>query len=261
MFNGLPSIRLTGPTAITAWLWLATMPAFAQSPQPDALDDVVIRALVVARDHAVLSAEIAARIEALPARPGDDFAKGDALVRLDCALYEAEKAIASADRDAATSQLASSSRLFDLRSIGALELAIAKSAVDRADAALRRAQVTAGRCLIRAPFAGRVVAWHAQPHEVVDPGVPVLEIVASHPLEVEAIVPSAWFPRLEIGAAVEIRLEETGRVYAAKLARLGAGVDPASRTLRVHALFDTADSGLRPGMSGVARFTLKASPP
>lgn len=248
--------RLTSIALLGLVLALLDFPACAQTP--DAAD-VPIRALVVARDRAVISSEIAARIDAITARPGDTFVKGDVLVRLDCALYEAERASARADRASAAAQLESNQKLYDLRSIGKLDLAVAQAVLDKADAALRRSQVMASRCTILAPFDGRVAAWHAQPFEVVDPGVPLIEIVGIDPLEVEAIVPSAWLPRLEIGAAVEISLEETGQRYTAAVTRIGSGVDPASRTLRVFARFDKPDAQLRPGMSGQARFGLKAA--
>ena len=228
------------------------------SAAPDA--DMPVRALVVARDRAVLSAEVTARIQRMAFRPGETFQQDDILVELDCALYEAERAIAAAERSAAARQLEASRKLFELRSIGQLDLAIAEAALEKADATLRRAGVSTRRCTLRAPFAGRVATWHAQPFETVDAGVPLIEVFGLDPLEAEAIVPSQWFALLAPGVPVEVRVEETGHAHAAEVARLGAGVDPGSRTLRVHLRFLTPPEDLRPGMSGFARFALKAAP-
>ena len=53
--------------------------------------DMESRALVVASQEAVLSSELAARIENIAVKEMQRFKKGDLLIQFDCSLYEAQK--------------------------------------------------------------------------------------------------------------------------------------------------------------------------
>lgn len=49
-----------------------------------------VRGVLRARNHAVLSSELAGRIVEMPFSDGQTFAKGDVLVRFDCSAYQAQ---------------------------------------------------------------------------------------------------------------------------------------------------------------------------
>lgn len=54
------------------------------------------RAVIKAIDRAMLSSELAAQVASIPVRPGEAFAKGAQLVKLNCDLYQAQAEKASA---------------------------------------------------------------------------------------------------------------------------------------------------------------------
>jgi membrane fusion protein (multidrug efflux system) len=212
------------------------------------------RALVVALDRAVLSAELTARISEMPVRPGDTFAEGDRLIRFDCRVFAAQRDVGAADLQAAETRLESARKLLTLNAGGPLDVAVAEAERDRAAAQLRLYQETVNRCSVRAPFDGRVVTWHARPHEIASLGVELIEVLASEGLELEMIVPSAWLSWLEVGLPISLSVDETGEAYGASVAVIGAEVDPVSQTVALRARFDAPPPGLLPGMSGVAIF-------
>jgi len=210
------------------------------------------RALIVAHDKAVLSAELTARIRNMQYRPGDRFSKGDTLVEFDCGRYTAQRDVGKADVVAAEKSMASVEKLVTLNAAGHLDAEIAAAQVDKAKAMLRLYQSDVDRCVLRAPYPGYVVAWHANPHEVAAPGAPLVEILGSEALEIEIIVPSNWLSWMRIGAPIEVLIDETGEHFQASLTTLGADVDPVSQTVQVRAAFAAKPIGLVPGMSGVA---------
>ena len=113
------------------------------------------RAVIKALDRALLSSELAGRITSLPRRPGDAFKKGDLLVAIDCDLYNAQSAKVAAEHKGARLKMENARQLQELRSIGALEVTTAESDFAQTQAALRIAQINAGRCSINAPWPGR----------------------------------------------------------------------------------------------------------
>lgn len=249
-----------GAAALVVALLGAAAPALAQ----DAAQGQV-RALVEARRHAVLSAEIPGRIARLGVDAGQSFKAGDVLIAFDCASYQAELDAARAQLNAAEVTARVNRRLNSLRSIGEAEvqLAEAKSQVARAD--VRKYEIQARRCEIKAPFDGRAVERRIQEHESVPAGAPLLEILSDRDLKIELIVPSAWLVWLKPGQRFDLRVDETGATLAGEVVQPGAKVDPASQSVKVTARLsgDTGPAtgpmaGLTAGMSGTAVFPASA---
>lgn len=216
-----------------------------------------VRALIEARRHAVLSAEIPGRIARLTVEAGQSFTAGDVLIAFDCASYQAELDAARAQLNAAEVTARVNRRLSSLRSIGEAEVQLAEAKAQVARADVRKSEVQARRCEIKAPFDGRVVERRIQEHESVAAGAPVLEILSDRDLTVELIVPSSWLVWLKPGQRFDLRVDETGATLPGTVLRPGAKVDPASQSVKVTARLSGESgpaSGLTAGMSGTALF-------
>lgn len=228
----------------TAWAQNAP-PATATSPSK--LTRVVVQSLM----QATLSAEIAARIVHLPWRDGDSFKKGDTLVGFDCAIFEAQRDKVGAELKAASAKLDNDRELERSRSIGALEVVLSEVAVARAQAEMRMAQINTERCVITAPWAGRILQRRAQELEVAKLHQEVMSIVSIDALEVMAVVPGQWVRSLKSGQIFEVRIDETGSRHSAEVVAMGSQVDPVSQTINVRARI-ARDPRLLPGMTGTA---------
>lgn len=213
------------------------------------------RVLVTTRDHAVLSGEIAARIGEIKKRPGETFTKGERLISFDCSAYEAQHAAAAAEYRQADAQFKSQKRLFELGSLGELDLVMSQSVRDRARAELQLQEVFLKRCHIDAPYDGAVIEWLSQPYQIANPGDQLIEIAGSKHLELEVVVPSVWLRQLKIGETFDFRIEETGTSHVATITRIGANIDPVSQTVKVFASIGKTDVRLLSGMSGIASFS------
>ncbi len=210
-----------------------------------------VRGVVQAVHQATLSAEIAARVTALPLRAGDAFAKGDVLVRFDCAIFEAQRDKVSAELQAARDRLENDLQLEAVQSIGVLDVKLSETAVRQAEAELRMATLNTDRCVVAAPWNGRVVQRMISEHESARLNQELLSIVSTEALEVTAIVPAQWVRTLKPNQSFTFRVDETGTNHAATVISLGSTVDPVSQTLSVRARL-AADPRLLPGMSGTA---------
>jgi len=228
----------------------AADPGDVNAAGPAADEPVVIRAQVTPKRFTTLSSEIPARIEHLSVREGDRFKQGDPLIGLDCALQrsqaaEARAVLAGADRTRAVDR-----RLVELGSGGVLEAAVAAAEAGKAQARLDSAAVVLSKCVIAAPFPGRVVEQKVREHQYVQAGQAMLDILDDSALEVEFIAPSRWLAWLRAGTPFQVQLDETGRTYAAKVTRLGAKVDPVSHSVKITGEIEGPDADLIAGMSG-----------
>ncbi|RCL21026.1 efflux RND transporter periplasmic adaptor subunit [Pseudomonas sp. AFG_SD02_1510_Pfu_092] len=212
------------------------------------------RGVLRARDQAVLASELAGRIVEMPYADGEDFKKGSTLARFDCAAYQAQLNAAQAAVRAAREELEHNRQLAALKSVGRYEVSLAEARQAQAQAEAQVYQVQVRRCVISAPFDGRVVQRRAQPHESVPSGAPLLEVVDNRSLEIQLLVPSNWLARLKPGQTFQFTPDETGQPLQAQVKRVGARIDEGSQTLLLIGELPQNAQGLLAGMSGTASF-------
>lgn len=239
---------------------IAMAPMTSTAPQPSSLAadrEGRIRTQLGSRNAVTISAEVAARISSLSLREGDAFRAGQPLVAFDCSLYQSQLRKAEATAEASNAMMQSNRRLAELNSIGKFEVEQAQAKVKEAQADVASGRTLVSRCVINAPFAGRVAKRHVATHGYVAPGTPLLDIVETGHLELQMIVPSKWLAWLKPGATFSVDVDELGKSYTARVQRLGAQIDPVSQSISVVGVIDGSPADLLPGMSGWAAFATR----
>jgi RND family efflux transporter MFP subunit len=208
--------------------------------------------------------EVAARLAAPVARHavevGDRVTRGALLVELECVDAENARDTAAARLEEAEARARLARR--QLRRIGKLRVGDAASAeaLDRAEAErdaltatvaalrsdLRRAQRDVERCSVRAPAAGTVTARHADAGDFVQPGTPLLTLVAASKLELRAHVTAGEADSLLSAREVDFRAH--GRIHPLADARRTGVVEPTTGTEEVR--FRFAAERPAPGVAG-----------
>jgi len=243
------------------------------------------RRLVTGDVRALRRSAVAAREGGLllevPVREGDAVEEGavlartdDARLRLDLAAVESERGTAAALLEVRRSEKEKAER--DLETLRGLaergatnprEVADAATAVRTATARIAEAEAQQGviaaraavlrrrieDAVVRAPFAGEVVARRVEVGQWVGEGEAVAEIVTTGDLEAWLEVPQRDLAALSRGeGVVTLRAEATGEEYEAAKWRILRDVDPRARTFRLVAALP-AGAALAPGMSLTAR--------
>ena len=198
--------------------------------------DMESRALVVASQEAVLSSELAARIENIAVKEMQRFKKGDLLIQFDCSLYEAQKDVVSANANGALIKLKSDEQMLQMRSIGKYELELSISEYEKAKSELRIAELNVERCKIKAPFDGAVEEVVVNTFETIQPQVELMKIIQTDILELEMVVSSEWISWLTIGHPIKVYIDEIQKDFNASISGIGANVDPVSQTIQLKVL-------------------------
>jgi RND family efflux transporter MFP subunit len=233
--------------------WMS-MSAVAQTTATSGIERQDIRAQLRATQYATLASELGARIKSLPVKEGGRFAQGDVLIELDCSVQDAQKIKAQAELDGATHTLRANEQMRALKSVGALEVALAKSARDRAAAELLTITSQIEKCTIKAPFTGVMGERKVQQHEFIQAGQAVLDVFDDSLFEVEFLTPSKWITWLKTGLSFDIEIDELKIVLPVTLTRLGARIDPVSQSIKVTGQIKNPSGDLKPGMSGQVLF-------
>jgi RND family efflux transporter MFP subunit len=129
--------------------------------------------------------------------------------------------------------------------------------------AQRRSEVDLARqqlqdAILRSPIDGAVRERQVTVGEFRTAGTPVLTIVRTDPLRLQLAVPERSTAGLRTGQPVRVRVEGDSRTHDGRLARIGAAIDEANRTLPVEAIVDNAAGAMRPGQFATADIVVSA---
>ena len=248
-------------TGVTVLLTVAAMavPAMGEAKGDRAVQGTrqesgAARGIVKAVSQAVLYAQIPARVNQVPYKEGQRFAKGATLVQLECDKYQAELAAAAAEHEGKSKTFQNNKELAKLNAVSTLDLEVSEADAKKAGAARRIAEINVRGCHLAAPFAGRIVDVMVHEHENVFPNDKLLSVLDDTNLEIELVLPSMALTWLKKQARFTFVVDETGQGYSAKVKEIGAAVDAASQTVKVTGVFDTLPKDVLSGMSGSAQF-------
>jgi len=233
--------------------------------------------LVKPRAEVVLAAEVSGRVVFVSPDlvTGGAFSAGTPLLRIDPEPFRAALAQASADRRSAQASLRLAEQLLErtreLIAKGFLSRQTldervaardqAQAALARAEALERSRQLDLERCVVAAPFEGRVLAEKIDLGDTVQPGKELARIYAADALEIPvsltdrdiALIADPWTQDIgRSGARAEVRVEYGGTVYrwAAHVDRVESAVDSGTRTFNVVVAIDAPGARGEPLRSG-----------
>jgi RND family efflux transporter MFP subunit len=245
-----PSAVMPVPAASVNSAAPAAKPAVPAAAPKSTIDRQEIRAQLAPQRYTTLAAEIGARISRLSAKEGSSFKVGQLLIAFDCSLQSAQHQRARAALTGAEKTLSANQRLSELGSIGKVEVDVSQAEVGKARAEISSTGAMLGKCQIKAPFSGRVADLRVREGQYVQPGQALMEILDDSVLELEFLVPSKWLAWVSVGYGFQVKIDETGKSYPAKVLRIGARVDPVSQSIKLVAAIDGRFPELISGMSG-----------
>ncbi|MBF0480317.1 MAG: efflux RND transporter periplasmic adaptor subunit [Desulfovibrionaceae bacterium] len=209
-----------------------------------------LSAVLEAKQQAVLSAEVTAKVEHIVKELGQKFSKGDLLIALDEGSYRPSVSKNQAAASAANKNFEVTQKLYEGKSASPLDLENARKDVGMASANVALSQKELAGCRIYAPFSGRVKKVYVREYELVDKGKPLIEVVDDHLLQARILLPSTLFGKVHVGQEVSIEVVETGATAAGTITNVGEVLDPASATYEIYADVPNTGDSLRSGMTG-----------
>ncbi len=217
-------------------------------------------ARVVSLNNALISAEIAAKVETITRRPGDEVREGDLLARLDCTTYRIARKRAEASLEAARARFRYARKRFEdaqklvksrnissdqynQRSAESNRLA-AEVNVRQAD--LEEARWREARCSVTAPFDAVVVERRASQGDYATVGTPILRLGDLNHLEVSAQVQQQDLETMRHALGLEFRMGR--RRYPVRLRAVIPMLKKRVRSQEVRFVFQ--EGSAPPGAAG-----------
>ncbi|PID47138.1 MAG: hypothetical protein CSB47_00985 [Proteobacteria bacterium] len=218
-------------------------------------------ATIVSLNNSSISAEIQGRAIKIRAEVGDQIQKGKLLVELDCRSYvnQRKQALAAlklskTQRDFARKQYARHQRLLRRGALARESYDKAQSdlSISAADIELKQTNVEAAdlaisKCKIYAPFSGQVTAKYVQQGQLITPGTPLVQLLQTGKLEVEAELSSNEL--IKIRNSPNIRFTTATTSQPVTIRSVIRQLNASSNTLRVRLNIPVNDSVIA-GLNG-----------
>lgn len=216
-------------------------------------------ATALSLNHATLSAQILAKVDAIKVGVSQKVAKGDILLQLDCTDYQlaletAKVALKIADArlKLASSQKNRSEQLLNkqLTSQEAAdttqtEAVARKGELEQAKLALRKAEIEVQRCLVKAPFDGIVTERVVSVGQLAAVGTPLITLMETDSIELSAQVKPSDLDQLQHAQEMYF---ETQKRFPVKLLRMGGIVNSQTRSQEIRLSFH--EESPPPGTAG-----------
>ena len=196
-------------------------------------------------------------INAVYVQEGERVGAGQVLARFESSQQESGRRGAEADREAARSQLQTttwaaeqSAALFKAGAIAEQEhraaqqaVVAAQAAVAASEARLRTASAVSSDTRVLAPASGIIDVRSVQPGERVSISMPLFTLVRNETLELAANVPARLANLVQPGQTVRLSLD--GRTLESRVARVSPTVDPVSRSVTVYVRIPNAKGAIK----------------
>ncbi len=207
---------------------------------------VVLPGEVAGSRDALLAASLGGFVEAVLVEEGEDVRANQVIARVDSATQGARLGQMRVELDAAQHELERAERL--VGSISEQSIDAARTRVAAARAAVRTAQVMAGRATVRAPFAGTIATLNVERGEVMAPGQPLARLIQLDPVLVTLAVPDRDVVALRPGLPAVVRAPALGEAVAGHVRRISPAARVETRAFEVEIEVANANRRLLPGM-------------
>ncbi len=231
--------------------------------------DIVVRQVpltgtITSLRNAKLSAEISGQVQTMNVEVGDRVEAGAALIELDREIeqltleaLQASTRQARAELDDARRRYQDAKRLRKQRSISENELRLLEAEVEVDGATLiqrqaeeQRQQARVERHTLAAPFSGVISERLTEIGEWIEPGRPVLTLVAVDELRIDFRVPQEFYPGINPQSAVIVTIDALpDREFDGTIDAVVPVSDASSRTFLIHVTVNAGEARLTPGMS------------
>lgn len=202
----------------------------------------------------MVAAEVPGKVSDIFFITGDRVEQGARIVQLDDEVDRAELQTLLADRKLAAITLERTRKLVADKLASASELDEAEARLESLEAQVAAKQAIIRKKDLRAPFAGELGIRRVSLGRYVAAGEEIVSLVSLAPIFVEYTLPERFLARLEKDQAVEARVQAyPDRAFSGRIHAITPGVDEATRSVRVRAIFANEERALRPGMFAEVR--------
>lgn len=213
---------------------------------------------ILANEEAELKPEIAGKIIQLLLKEGTSVTKGQLLVKINDADFQAQLKKFQLEKDLSETQLKRQQELLKINGISQEDFEIIQNKVNTINADMEYLQSQIAKTEIRAPFNGLVGLKNVSEGAYVTVGSIIATIQQINPVKIDFSISERYSDAVKKGDKVAFTIEGNRKNYTGEVFAVEPRIDVTTRTLRVRAICPNSDGTIFPGAFARVQLSLNA---
>ena len=212
---------------------------------------------ILPNEEVVLKPEIAGKIVSLPLQEGKDVTKGQLLVKINDADFQAQLKKLQLQYELAESTLKRQSELLKINGISQADFDISQNVVNGIKADMEYQQALIAKTEIHAPFDGMLGLKTVSEGAYISIGTVVASVVQIDPVKIDFSVSEKYSPYIKKGVKVSFDIEGIKSNIEGEIYAIEPKIDMNTRTIMVRAICPNKDKTIFPGAFANIKVLLK----
>ena len=216
----------------------------------DYIDDINVIGTLKPFEKATLSYQTGGIIKTIVKDKGEKVNKGDTIVIIDNDILKATLDGAKANYDLAEVTFQKQEKIFKDKVNSEYQLLEAKSRRDQAKANYELVKAQYDQTFIKAPFSGIVDAKYYEEGEFAAPGTPIVNLINSSQIKIEAGVPERYVGEVKTGRSARVIVKSiSSDEVIGRITYVGSSVITDNRTFPVEIIINNGSLRFKPELS------------
>ncbi|WKK74578.2 efflux RND transporter periplasmic adaptor subunit [Marivirga salinae] len=215
---------------------------------------IQVQGEVASRRNITMGAETMGRVTQINVSPGDMVKRNQLLVKLDAATTENSIKELKTALDLATTIFKKQKNLWEQKIGTEVQYLEAKNRKESLERQLATAQSQLDMAYLKAPFNGRINDVNVNTGELVQPGMPILNMVSQEEMYLKSDVSEEYINDFDMGDSVEVYLPSIKKSFTTVVSSVSYVINPANRTFQLEVKVNEFVDKLKPNQ--FAKLTL-----
>jgi membrane fusion protein, multidrug efflux system len=212
---------------------------------------------VMPNEEVMLSSEIAGRVTSLKFDEGSRVKKGQLLMTVNDEELRAQLQKLQSNQKLYRDMEERQRTLLEKEYISRQEYDQVSNQLAAVTADIKALQASINKAYVRAPFDGVIGLRQVSEGSFVAANTPVARLVDTSPVKIDFSVPGRYSSMVKENDMVSFTVEGNPQVYQARIYAVDPSIDPATRTMRVRAMYANSKEEVMPGAFVRINITLK----
>lgn len=214
---------------------------------------VKVNGVVATDQNVMVMPEANGVLRSINVRRGQSVSKGQTIARVDNSIMQKNLAELQSQLAFATTMFEKQERLYKQEVGTEVQFLQAKNNKESLENSISTLKTQIAKSTIIAPISGKIDEIFPNQGEIVSPGTPVVRIVSTSNVYIDAEVSEAYIGKVNLGDDVSVFLPFLDKNLEAKITYKGNFINPNNRTFKIHIGFKGSKMNLPPNMLAVVQ--------
>ncbi|MBL7814088.1 MAG: efflux RND transporter periplasmic adaptor subunit [Saprospiraceae bacterium] len=214
---------------------------------------IELQGAVVADDEVFVNAKVPGSITKVYIKIGDRVSAGQVVAEIDNDMLFSQMEELKKRWELANEVFQKQESLWKQNIGSEVQYLSAKNNKEALEKTMATLQKSSEMYQVKAPISGVVDDVQMKMGSGAAPGMPLAKIVNFSKLKVRVDAPETYAGKLRIGNSVQVQFPDIQKEVSSKVSYIGAGVNPANRTVKVEIPMRSNEPGVLPNMATVVK--------